>query len=125
MTDAPDLRHLLVVDDEQDSADALAELLRLALPDWEVIVAYDGAAAVERGRLGALDAVILDLEMPGLDGSRAAAALRVAARGAALVLIAVSGNAAKLDAARLEGVFDHAMLKPLDVPRLEGLFAFG
>ena len=123
MTDAPDTWHLLVVDDEPDAADALAEPLRPDLPGWEVVVACDGASAVERGRHGGFEAAVLDLEMPGPDGLRTAATLRAAARGSALVLTAVSGNAPKLEAARVAGVFDHAMSKPLDVARIEKLLA--
>jgi two-component system response regulator DesR len=121
MVNASHTRHLLVVDDEADSADALAELLRLVLPRWDVAVAYAGSAAVERGRRGPLEVIVLDIEMPGLDGFAAAAALRAAAPGAALVLIAVSGNPSKVAAALASSVFDHALPKPVDLARLTAL----
>ena len=121
MLDTLPTRHLLVVDNEADSADALAALLRLALPHWNVVVAYDGWAAVECARCGRLAAVVLDIEMPGLDGFGAAAALRVAAQSALPVLIAVSGNSSKLAAALAGGAFDHALPKPIDLVRLTAL----
>ena len=121
MVDAPHTQHLLVVDDEADSADVLAELLRLVLPHWDVAVAYGGSTAVESGRRGPLEAVVLDIERPGLDGFGAAVALRAAAQGALPVLIAVSGNPSKVAAARGSGVFDHALPKPIDVAQLKAL----
>ena len=121
MVDTLPTRHLLVVDDEADSADALAALLRLVLPHWDVAVAYGGSAAVECGRCGPLEAIVLDIEMPGLDGFGAAAALRAATQGTLPVLIAVSGNPSKVVAALASGVFDHALRKPIDVAQLKAL----
>ncbi|SFM63695.1 response regulator [Thermodesulforhabdus norvegica] len=57
---------LLIVDDEKDFTDSLAE--RLALRDFEVSRAYSGEEAVELIKEYNYDVVILDVAMPGMDG---------------------------------------------------------
>jgi len=57
---------ILVVDDEASIRDLLAKTLALA--EYEVDVAPDGRAALERMRLYPYDLLIADLKMPGMDG---------------------------------------------------------
>jgi len=57
---------ILVVDDEASIRDLLAKTLALA--EYEVDVAPDGRAALERMRLYPYDLLIADLKMPGIDG---------------------------------------------------------
>jgi CheY-like chemotaxis protein len=57
---------LLIVDDDQDTADALAELL--ACEGHELQVARDGLEGLERVRSGPVDLILLDVEMPRLTG---------------------------------------------------------
>ncbi|MFO0235607.1 MAG: ATP-binding protein [Burkholderiales bacterium] len=66
----------------------------------------DGAAAIEAGRAGGFDVVLMDLQMPGVDGLAAARALREA--GATMPIVAVTatamtGDAALCRAAGMEG----------------------
>jgi excisionase family DNA binding protein len=57
---------VLVVDDEASIRDLLAKTLALA--EYEVDVAPDGRAALDRMRMYPYDLLIADLKMPGLDG---------------------------------------------------------
>ena len=57
---------VLVVDDEASIRDLL--LKTLALADYDVDLAPDGRAALERMRLCSYDLLITDLNMPGMDG---------------------------------------------------------
>ncbi|MDO4437640.1 MAG: response regulator transcription factor [Coriobacteriaceae bacterium] len=62
---------MLVVDDEVDIANMLAEYFRMEGHD--VVVAQDGASALEavsagKGGHGAFDIILLDVNMPGMDG---------------------------------------------------------
>ena len=57
---------VLVVDDEASIRDLLAKTLALA--EYDVDVAPDGRAALERMRLYPYDLLIADLKMPGMDG---------------------------------------------------------
>ena len=63
---------LLVVDDHPLFRDGLAALLRQANPDTQVFQACDGEAGMEMAQTrGDLDAVFVDLMMPGLAGEAA------------------------------------------------------
>ena len=69
----PELSHpdgapvrVLVVDDEPMIADLLS--MGFTLCGWEVIVAHDGATAVELGTAGRPDLAILDVMLPDMDG---------------------------------------------------------
>ncbi len=59
---------VLVVDDDRDGCELLAEWLRGL--GYNVIEAWDGLDGLERlhQKRGRIDAVILDIEMPTLDG---------------------------------------------------------
>ncbi|MDI6772449.1 MAG: response regulator transcription factor [bacterium] len=80
---------LLVVDDQQGVRQGLR--MRLALePDIAVVgEAADGPSAVRMAADRAPDAVIMDVGMPGMDGIEAAAAVRVAAPDAQVVILTV------------------------------------
>jgi excisionase family DNA binding protein len=63
---APGRPRILVADDESSIRELLSKTLALA--DYEVDVAHDGRAAIERLRSAHYDLLITDLKMPGLDG---------------------------------------------------------
>ena len=58
---------LLLVDDEEDFVKSLAE--RLSLRDFEVTTAFDGKQAIQAAKKGKFDVAILDLRMPGMEGT--------------------------------------------------------
>lgn len=69
----PELSHpdgspvrVLVVDDEPMIADLLS--MGLSLCGWDVVVAHDGASAVEQGTARRPDLAILDVMLPDMDG---------------------------------------------------------
>ena len=66
---------ILVVDDEQ----LLVKGIKFNLENegYQVLTAYDGAAAVELARRESLDLIILDLMMPQLSGSEACLAVQM------------------------------------------------
>lgn len=57
---------ILVVDDDVDIRETLED--RLASEGYEVLTSADGVEAMEQIRLEDPDLVLLDLEMPELDG---------------------------------------------------------
>jgi CheY-like chemotaxis protein len=60
-------RRILLVDDEADIRTvAIAALERLA--GWSVVPASSGAQAIELARVEAVEAIVLDVMMPGMDG---------------------------------------------------------
>jgi signal transduction histidine kinase len=104
-------RRVLVVDDNADAADSLAQLVRLFGHAAEV--AYDGAAAVEKALAHPPDVLLCDLGLPGLTGYEVAGAVHAA--HPRMRLIAVSGYAQPEDITRArEAGFEQHRAKPLD-----------
>ncbi|MCC6173303.1 MAG: response regulator, partial [Gammaproteobacteria bacterium] len=106
-------RRLLIVDDNVDAADSLAQMLRLA--GFETRVAYDGRTAIEIAELMRPDAVLLDLGLPLMSGHDVARRLRGQPWGHDLRLIAVTGWGQEDDRARSRDAgFDEHLTKPVD-----------
>jgi CheY-like chemotaxis protein len=102
---------VLIVDDNRDTADTAAFLLRHAGHDARV--AYDAAAALDLVAGWPLDVAVLDLQMPRTDGfalaERLCAELQVRP-----LLVAVSGSIRQVDLDRVRATFDHHFLKPVE-----------
>lgn len=73
MTRLASSKLVLVADDVQGIADALADLL--SLTGYRALRAYSGAEALAVVKTHTPDAIILDLDMPGLSGSQVCVAL--------------------------------------------------
>lgn len=101
-----------------DDTPALRALLQLCLTraGYRVDLAEEGQAAVEMFRAGSYDAVVMDIQMPVLDGLSAAALMRAEEkeRGRAPVpMLALTANAEPADLRRcLEAGFTVALRKP-------------
>lgn len=108
---------LLIVDDNTDAAETLADLLRVL--GYEVRCASDGASA-----FGVLDGYVpdlalLDIGLPGEDGYALAQRLRADPRMAKAKLVALTGYGSDTDRARAFGAsFDEHLVKPVAVDRL-------
>lgn len=63
-------RQLLIVEDDQDLNNLLRLLCGKQLPDYEVIQAFDGFEAGKQLAHHAPSVVILDMNLPGVDGHR-------------------------------------------------------
>ena len=118
---SPSGYRLLVVDDNQDAADSLADLLRLE--GHEVRVAYSGVAALEVTKAYAPDAVFLDIGMPGMDGYEVARRMRQPGREK-VVLAALTGWGQQVDRRRTaEAGFDHHLVKPPEPKEVDNVLA--
>ncbi len=107
---------VLVVDDNRDSADSLAILLKAR--GSEVRVAYDGEEAVELARSFEPDVALLDLGLPKLPGLEVARRIRKA-RGQKVLLVAVTGWGQEENRRQSrEAGFDHHFTKPVDLQAL-------
>ncbi len=106
---------VLAVDDEAPALDELAYLLRADPRVSRVNTACDATEALRALRDNDVDAVFLDIRMPGLDGMELARVLRRFARPPAIVFITAYDNAAA-DAFDL-GAVDYVR-KPIQASRL-------
>lgn len=112
---------VLIVDDNRDGADSLAMLLELE--NYEVATAYDGAEGVERAQRFRPALVLMDLDMPVLDGITAASALSRDRRRT--VLVALSARCAPDREEELRQVgFQVQLPKPVDPDRLLQVLAW-
>jgi two-component system, cell cycle response regulator len=85
----PGAARVLVADDEEDAREALRLVLE---PEYEVLVAADGQQAVEMARAGRPDVVLLDVNMPRLDGFQALERLRADPAISDIPVLFVSGR---------------------------------
>jgi CheY-like chemotaxis protein len=114
-------RRVLVVDDNRDAAETLAQLVELF--GHEAEVAFDGPSAIAKARANPPDVVLCDIGLPGMDGYAVARELR-AMRHDGIRLVAVSGYAQAEDMAKAaEAGFDVHVAKPPDPGRIERLLA--
>jgi two-component system OmpR family response regulator len=110
-------RRVLVVDDYADAADALQ--LLLCANDFECRALHDANHVCEVAADWQPFAVVLDIEMPGIDGLELARRLRATAATSQMLLIACTGHATTIDRARArEAGFDAHCAKPLTPQRL-------
>jgi PAS domain S-box-containing protein len=113
---------ILVVDDNIDSAESLALLLRLY--GHEVLMAHDGPETIEAVRTFNPQIVLLDIGLPGMSGYEVAAALRAERGTNQMLLVALTGYGREEDRRRaLESGFDHHIVKPIDPDLLERLIS--
>lgn len=104
-------RRVLVVDDDRLNRKVAERLLRRL--DCEVETAEDGVEALERLAHGRFDLVLMDCEMPRLDGWATTQALR--ACGTEVPIVAATAYASDADRARcFEAGMDDFLSKPLD-----------
>lgn len=79
----------LIVDDDQVLTDVLAFTLRRE--GFDVILAYDGASALERWKQDAPDIILLDVNLPRIDGFRVCREIR-SQGNTPIVLLTVRGE---------------------------------
>ncbi|HTB89836.1 MAG TPA: hybrid sensor histidine kinase/response regulator [Steroidobacteraceae bacterium] len=114
-------RSVLLVEDNRDLADGIAELLRLH--GVVVRVAYDGPAAIKSALEAVPDIILCDLGLPGgMDGFAVARACRVEAALRNVRLVAASGYSSAEDHANaMQAGFDSLMVKPITEESLRTL----
>jgi PAS domain S-box-containing protein len=113
-------RRILVVDDNMDSAQSMAVLLRL--DGHEVQIAHNGLTALEEARAFQPDVMFLDLNMPEMDGYEVARRLRLEPELVSMTLVAMTGYGQEEDRRRTqEAGFRHHFVKPVDPGMLQEL----
>ena len=113
---------ILVVDDNKDSADSLAMLLRLKGND--IRTAHDGPEAVRVAEAFHPELVLLDIGLPKLNGYDVAGRIRQQPRGLDVVLVALTGWGQDEDRRRSkEAGFNFHIVKPVELSALENLLA--
>lgn len=108
---------VLVVDDNKDAANILAELLNAL--GYDATTDYHPRAALDRVRTQAFDAFVLDIGLPELDGHALARELHTYSNCAGALFIALTGYNSADDRARSTAAgFDHHFSKPASLSAL-------
>lgn len=106
---------LLLVDDEEEFVQALAE--RLQMRDLESDTVYDGDQALNYVEEKEPDVMVLDLKMPGIDGIEVLKKVRKAYPNIQVIILTGHGTEKDEERARSMGAFDY-LEKPVDVDKL-------
>jgi CheY-like chemotaxis protein len=112
---------VVVVDDNEDSAEGLAMLLRL--DGHEVATAHDGLEAVSLTEEFRPEVVFLDIGLPGISGYEAARRIRGLPGGQEIRLVALTGWGQQEDRRKsAEAGFDRHLVKPVEPREIERIF---
>jgi CheY-like chemotaxis protein len=104
---------MLLVEDYPDNLALLTYVLEAA--GHEIVPAMTGAAALEGVRTAHPDLVVLDMQLPDMDGYEVLAAIRADPATAGLAVVAVTAYAMVGDRDEaLEAGFDGYLSKPID-----------
>ena len=112
-------RRFLLVEDNELNQMIAVEILKET--GCEIDIADDGAKAVEKVKNGSYDLVLMDIQMPVMDGYEASRRIRQMddPEKANLPIVAVTANAFNEDKINIEaaGINSH-LAKPYDIPQM-------
>jgi putative two-component system response regulator len=102
---------ILVADDEPKVRQSLSDILRIE--DYDVIEASDGLAVIDKITPGSVDVILLDINMPGLDGLEITKKLKADEQLKVIPIVIVTGqNDQKLRIEALKAGADDFLVKP-------------
>jgi two-component system cell cycle response regulator DivK len=108
------MKRILVAEDRPASLELIRTVLESA--GYEVIEAIDGQDAVDKAAAAPVDLILLDLQMPRIDGFGVLARLRRDSRFANTPIVALTASAMHGDRERaLAAGFSGYVAKPVDL----------
>ena len=108
---------ILLVEDHEEIWDFLSR--RLKRRGYDVILAHDGESGVQQARTSRPDVILLDMNLPILDGWSAARVLKSGSDTQGIPIIALTAHAMSGDRDRmLEAGCNDYHPKPVDFPQL-------
>ena len=102
---------VLIVDDSRVSRMMLQSYAQKLQPDWRYLEAASGDEAIQVAEGEAIDLAIFDVNMPGISGLDAAAALRQSQPQTSIVILTANVQQSTRDKAQELGV--HFVQKPV------------
>jgi two-component system CheB/CheR fusion protein len=112
-------RKILLVDDHRTACRSMARLLEMS--GYEVRTAFDGKSAIAAAQDFDAHALILDIKLPDMSGYELLTRLREQAGLRSARSIALTGYGEESRSKDPVANFDHFLLKPVDIIRLEAL----
>jgi two-component system cell cycle response regulator DivK len=122
MNDGNNRARVLIVDDYPDGREMLSEYL--AFLGFPVIAARDGTEAIDLATSWGPAVILLDLQMPGMDGWEVTRRLKSQATTRHIIIVALTARALlrEVDAARRAGC-DAVVAKPYQLAALADALA--
>ena len=115
-------RRVLVVDDNVDGAESLANMLQIG--GHEIRTAHSGPAALDAARPFNPEVVFLDIGLPGMNGYEVAKRCCTEPSLSGAVLVALTGWGSDDDKRRSrEAGFDFHLTKPVELTAIERILA--
>ncbi len=111
---------ILVVDDDRDLNNLVTQYLTKKYPDFNVFQAFDGFEAGKMLAEKKPGVIVLDIDLPGVDGHKLARSIKDDSSIAKPIVISVSGldDPKEIESILAEGA-DAFMPKPLELDRLQ------
>jgi len=104
---------VLLIDDDREAVDGLARLLDLH--GFKVRGTCDGQSALTLARQFQPQAIVLDIDLPKMNGYELVKQLRALPESANALVVAVTGYGQEQDRARSRAAgFDHHLVKPIE-----------
>ena len=122
MTSTATQRRILLIEDDDDARDSMAELLRL--DGHDVTVASNGSDGVASASSSSPEFVLVDIGLPDIDGYEVARRLRSNPATSRLRLVAVTGYGTQEDRrSALAAGFDEHLAKPVALDLLKAILS--
>jgi two-component system alkaline phosphatase synthesis response regulator PhoP len=107
---------VLVIEDDEYSRDALAHLL--AAEGYDAQSAHDGEEGLEKAKETNPDVIVLDLNLPGIDGQQVIKRIRGDQSLASIPILVVTGDDDKAAQAAVDIGADGYLTKPVEFDTL-------
>ncbi|HAF96227.1 MAG: hypothetical protein A2X34_05595 [Elusimicrobia bacterium GWC2_51_8] len=110
------MSRILIIDDDPAVRTLLSEVFSSLEPRHEIMAAHDGKQGVEFAKLSVPDVVVLDLDMPGLNGYEVCSRLRAEPATCRVLILMLTGTTDLAGAMKgLAGGADDYITKPFNI----------
>ena len=109
---------LLIVEDNEVNLKVAEKMLQRLLPQASLIVASRGEEAITRIQQQAFDLVLMDCQMPGMDGFEASQRLRQEANYEGVIVACTANTTDQIEERCLASGMNDYLAKPLSLERL-------
>jgi len=111
------MKTILIIEDEQDLAELIA--FNLEKEGYHPLIALDGAEGLEAARSGNPDMILLDLMLPGLQGTEICKLLKSSSRTAKIPVVMLTAKGEEIDrVVGFEVGADDYLVKPFSTREL-------
>jgi two-component system cell cycle response regulator DivK len=119
MNTVPSGQLILIVEDNEKNLKLARDVLQFS--GFQTLEAGSGEAAVGMAREHHPDLILMDIELPGIDGITALQQLRADAATARIPIVALTASAMSADRDRFVGAgFDGYISKPINIKEFPG-----